>query len=218
MAAPPTLLLQIDQADNGLSALVTDVTVGWSDITNTGVTSVIITMSYPSSTVYTVINATMSQPCPQSSLIWKIPSTAVGYGTNSPFLDNIYTINVTYSSSIYSSAITPVNAQIYFDWNAKLYDFQQVQNLPYFIDNSSFAFLKDIQDNMLFFTLLRGAQYNASVGQVTKVNDIINIIAKYALINIERKGFNYYDWELQQLYKGNGSPNQPYFAGYTPPS
>jgi hypothetical protein len=172
----PTIQLQVDQTDNGLNLAITDATV-WADSANTGVTAVSITLTY-NSIVYTVVTESPTQPCAASSLTWSIPSTDVGFGTAQTFTDGLYTIIATYTTS---PASDPINSQIFLDWNAKYYDLQQVKNLPYKLDNNQFTFNTQVEQNMVFNTLLRGAQYNAAVGQTTKVTDILVIIENFKL-------------------------------------
>ena len=210
--ATPVILLQIDQTDNGLNTVVQDATI-WDIPTNTGVTGVTITMNYTGTSTFTVISEIKSQPCSQANLKWTIPSTALGFGASQPYMDAIYTITVTYTSAL---SILPLTAQIYFDWNAKFYDLQLVKNLPYYLDNEGFAFNTEIEDSIIFNTLLRGAQYNAAVGQTTKVNDIISIISKYVKIQRDRKGFNYKNWTNTSTASNVNTINEPFFPGFTP--
>ena len=204
--ATPVILLQIDQTDNGLNTIIKDATV-WDDPTHTGVTGVTITMSYTGSTSHTVVSETKTQPCANTALQWTIPSTALGFAASTPFMDAIYTITVTYASSL---SILPLTAQIYFDWNAKFYDLQLIKNLPYYLDNEGFAYNKEVEDSILFNTLLRGAQFNAAVGQTTKVNDIISIISNFVTIQRDRRGFNYKNWTKTSAA---GVTNETYFPG-----
>jgi len=173
-----TLLLQIDQTDNGLNALIADVS-DFTSTTNTGVTAVTITLTY-NGVSYVVINESKAQPCAQSSLSWSIPSTAIGMASGTSFPDGIYTVNVSY---IVSPSISPLTSLIYFDWNAKFYDYSMVKNLPYKLDNNQFAFNSDVEKSIVFNTLLKGAQYNSAVGQTTKAKDIMAIIERFKLIN-----------------------------------
>lgn len=171
-----TIQLTVDQTDNGLSLIITDSTV-WSDTANTGVTAVTIDIIFDSVT-YHVVAESPSQPCPQSVLTWTIPSTDVGYSTGVPFTDGIYTINCTYITSPVSD---PLSAQVLLDWNAKYYDFNLVKNLPHKLDNNQFVFNTQVEQSMVFNTLVKGIQYNAAVGQTTKVNDILAIIENFKL-------------------------------------
>ena len=171
-----TIQLTVDQTDNGLNLVITDSTV-WSNTANTGVTVVAIDIIFDSVT-YHVVTESPTQPCPQSALTWTIPSTDVGYSTGVPFTDGIYTINCTYTTS---PASDPLSAQVYLDWNAKYYDFNLVKNLPYKLDNNQFVFNTLVEQSMVFNTLVKGAQYNAAVGQTTKVNDILQIIENFKL-------------------------------------
>jgi len=173
-----TIKAQVDQADNGQTLLLTDVTT-WGDSSNTGVTAVVITI-LRGSTTYTVINETPAQPCAQSSLSWSIPSDDVGYNTDEPFDDGLITITITYTTS---PASDPLTAQVFLDWNSKYYDFTLVKNLPYKIADNQFAYNQDIQKSIVFNTLLKGYQYSAGVGQVTKANDILAIIETFKLEN-----------------------------------
>ena len=171
-----TIQLTVDQTDNGLNLVITDSTV-WSSTSNTGVTAVAIDIIFDSVT-YHVVTESPTQPCPQSALTWTISSTDVGYGTGTAFTDGIYTINATYTTS---PATDPLSAQVYLDWNAKYYDFNLVKNLPYKLDNNQFVFNTLVEQSMVFNTLVKGAQYNAAVGQPTKVNDILQIIENFKL-------------------------------------
>jgi len=170
---------QIDQIDNGQTLLLTDVST-WSDIANTGVTAVSILITV-GTTVYTITTPTLADPCPASSLTWSIPSSQVGYSAGQPFADGMINIKISYTvSPIY----TDLDANVFLDWNSKFYDFTLIKNLPYKISDNQFAYNQDIQKSMVFNTLLKGYQYSAGVGQITKANDILAIIENFKKENV----------------------------------
>lgn len=170
--------IQLNQTDNGKYLEITDVTT-WADPANTGVTHVLITITYDS-VIYTVKDVDVTQPAASTDLYWEIPATDVGFANTDPFEDGIYTVDITYTTS---PASDPVNAQVFLDWNAKYYDYTMVKNLPYALEDNQFAFNKEVEQNMVFNTLVRGAQFSASVGQLTKCNDILAMIEKFKLSN-----------------------------------
>lgn len=170
--------ISLNQTDNGRNLEITDVTT-WADIAATGVTHVLITILWNSIT-YTVKDVAITQPATQSDLFWSIPSTDVGYTGTNPFDDGIYTITITYTTSPASDAVT---AQVFLDWNAKFYDYTLVKNLPYALEDNQYAYNSLVEQSMVFNSLVRGAQYSASVGQLTKVTDILAMIENFKLLN-----------------------------------
>lgn len=171
-----TVLLHIDETDNGKNIIITDVTQNFADTANTGVTHVVISITDPDAVVHDLIDEDITQPAAQSDLTWTIPATDLGYTETYP--DGFFTIDVEYTTS---PASDPVSAEVLLDWEMKYYDFQLVKDLPWKLENTQFAYNKDIENSMVFNVLKRACQYSANVGQKTKANDILDLIENFKL-------------------------------------
>lgn len=169
----PTLLLKLNQTDNGKTLNIKDVTE-WTNPTDTGVANVVITIK-KDTTTYTVVDEVKGQPCAQGALEWNVASSAVGFGT-SPFIDDIYTVN--YAVTI-SSVVTTLEAKFLLDYNSKRYVFELYENGPYQLAINNFAYNPDIKKIQIADVLLKGMQYAAAAGQVIKAKDILNYFERF---------------------------------------
>jgi len=175
-----TIKVQLNQSDDGLNLVVTDYTQ-WADSSNTGVTHSKITIQRRGEvTVYTVVDDAISQPAAYTDLTWTIPSSDCGFGATQPFADDVYNIIITYTTS---PASDPVNSNVLLDYNTKYYKYQIIYNLPIDIANNDFKYNKDVEKYIVFDVLLFGVQSAATVGQLTRVDNILGVIENFKLQN-----------------------------------
>lgn len=169
-----TILMHINETDNGKNIIFTDVTQDFGDTADTGVTHVQIDITDPDSNTTTVIDEDIDQPAAQSDLTWTVPATDLGF--TETYDDGFYALEITYTTS---PASDPLTATVFMDWNMKYYDFQLVKSLPWKLDDTQFAYNSQVQESIVFNTLKRVCQYAASAGQTDKANTILELIEDF---------------------------------------
>jgi len=169
-----TLAVTIDQTDHGKLITITDVS-NWTDVADTGVSQVSIVIGY-NGTNYTVVNENKTQPCAQSSLKWTINATAL---SQTIFPDGIYDVTYTVTTSPTTAAMV---SKFLLDYNLKKYVYELYENAPYELSINNFAYNPNIRKVQVANTLLKGMQYAAATGQITKANNVLTYFEKFKKI------------------------------------
>lgn len=169
-----TLKIFLDQTDNGRTIKIKDVTE-WTDSANTGVTAVTITIKFNNVT-YTAINESKTQPCPQSALVWDIPSTVLGLSSTEAIEDGVYEFTYTVTTS---PATTPLTKPYLMDYNSKKYVYELYEDASYQLSLKNYAYNLDIKKIQVADVLLKGMQYASATGQTNKALDILSYFEKF---------------------------------------